>query len=117
MKAIILLAVVGLVLAVGFAVPFNDDDVEAQDNKLKDIADELEDDYEPEDLKRYVAEPKVPHWYIKKFKLVIKYRFETRLIEKHMEVPFIVSFFHHHILYAGHEFSKRSPKDIFCYLN
>ena len=97
MKAIILLAVVGFVLAVGFAVPFNDDDVEAQDNKLKDIADELEDGYEPGDLKRYGAErkkEKTAALVQKESKLVIKYRFETRLIEKHMEVPFIVSFFH-----------------------
>ena len=84
MKAIILLAVVGFVLAVGFAVPFNDDDVEAQDNKLKDIADESVDDYEPEDLKRYGAERKkgkTAGMVQKELKLVVEYRLETRLIE------------------------------------
>jgi len=53
MKAILLLAAVGFVLAVGFSVPFREDDLEARDNKLKDTADELVDDLEPEDLERY----------------------------------------------------------------
>lgn len=55
MKAILLVAVVSFVLAVGFAVPFGDDDLEAQGNELKDIADELADDFERENLKRYDA--------------------------------------------------------------
>lgn len=50
MKAILLVAVVGFVLAVGFAVPYGDDDLGAQENELKDIADELGDDLEREDL-------------------------------------------------------------------
>lgn len=62
MKAILLLAVVGFVLAVGFAVPFADDDLETQDNELKDIADEFADDFEPEDLKRYDANDKSIKW-------------------------------------------------------
>ena len=52
MKAILLLAVVGFVLAVGFSVPFSEGDLEARDNKLKDTADELVEDLEPEDLER-----------------------------------------------------------------
>ena len=56
MKAILLLAVVGLVLAVGFAVSFGDDNLGAQDNELNDIADELRDDFERGDLKRYDEE-------------------------------------------------------------
>jgi len=56
MKAILLLAVVGLVLAAGFSVPFSEDDLEARDNKLKDTADELVNDLEPEDLERYGAD-------------------------------------------------------------
>ena len=55
MKVYLLVAVVGFVLAVGFAVPFGDDDLGAQDNGLRDIADELGDDFEREDLKRYDA--------------------------------------------------------------
>ena len=55
MKAILLVAVVGFVLAVGFAVPYGDDDLGAQENELKDIADELGDDFEREDLERYDA--------------------------------------------------------------
>lgn len=62
MKAILLLAVVGFVLAVGFAVPFADDDLETQDNELKDIADEFADDFEPEDLERYDANDKIIKW-------------------------------------------------------
>ena len=55
MKVYLLVAVVGFVLAVGFAVPFGDDDLGAQDNGLRDIADELGDDFEREDVKRYDA--------------------------------------------------------------
>lgn len=55
MRTILLLAVVGLVLAVGFGDPLADDDLGAQDNGLKDIADELADDFERENLKRYDA--------------------------------------------------------------
>ena len=55
MKAILLVAVVGFVLAVGFAVPYGDDDLGAQEKELKDIADELGDDLEREDLERYDA--------------------------------------------------------------
>ena len=51
MKVILLVSVVGFVLAVGFAVPFSDDDLGAQDNKLRDIAD----DFEQEELERYDA--------------------------------------------------------------
>ena len=55
MKLYLLVAVVGFVLAVGFAVPFGDDDLGTQDNELRDIAGELGDDFEREDLKRYDA--------------------------------------------------------------
>ena len=55
MKAILLVAVVGFVLAVGFAVPFGDDDFGAQDNELRDIADEVGSDFEREVPKRYYA--------------------------------------------------------------
>ena len=51
MKAILLVAVVGFVLAVGFAVPYGDDDLGAQENELKDIADEWANYFEVEDLK------------------------------------------------------------------
>ena len=56
MKATLLLAVAGFVLAVGFSVPFKEDDLEARENTLKDTADELVDDLEPEDLERYGAD-------------------------------------------------------------
>ena len=52
MKAILLLAVVGFVLAVGFAVPFGDDKLGAQDNELKDISDDFRDEFGRDDLKR-----------------------------------------------------------------
>ena len=56
MKVILLVSVVGFVLAVGFAVPFNDyQDLGAQDNKLRDTADELGVDFERDDLERYDA--------------------------------------------------------------
>ena len=55
MKVYLLVAVVGFVLAVGSAVPFGDDDLGAQENRLRDIADELGDDFEREDVKRYDA--------------------------------------------------------------
>ena len=55
MKAILLVAAVSFVLAVGFAVPFGDEDLGAQDNELRGIADELGDDFEREDLERYDA--------------------------------------------------------------
>ena len=58
MKAILLLVVVGFVLAVGFAVPFGDDDLGSKNSELKDIAVELADDFEREDLKRYDANGK-----------------------------------------------------------
>ena len=56
MKATLLLAVAGFVLAVGFSVPFKEDDLEARENTLKDTAGELVDDLEPEDLERYGAD-------------------------------------------------------------
>lgn len=56
MKATLLLAVAGFVLAVGFSVPFKEDDLEVRENTLKDTADELVDDLEPEDLERYGAD-------------------------------------------------------------
>jgi len=62
MRAILLVAVVGFVLAVGFAVRFGDDDLAAQNNELKGIADELADDFEREDLKRYDAGCKRGKW-------------------------------------------------------
>ena len=40
MKTFLLLPFVDFVLAVGLAVPFNEDDLESQENKLDDIADE-----------------------------------------------------------------------------
>ena len=40
MKTFLLLALVGFVLAVGLAVPFNEDDLEHQENELKDIAED-----------------------------------------------------------------------------
>ena len=55
MKLYVLVAVIGVVLAVGFAVPFGDDDLGTQDNELRDIADGLGDDFEQEDLKRFDA--------------------------------------------------------------
>ena len=55
MKVYLLVAVVGFVLAVVSAVPFGDDDLGAQENRLRDIADELGDDFEREDVKRYDA--------------------------------------------------------------
>jgi len=55
MKAIFLVAVVGLVLAVGFTVAFGYDDLGAKNIELKDIADDLADEFEREDLKRYDA--------------------------------------------------------------
>ena len=45
MKTLLLLALVGFVLAVGLAVPFNEDDLESQESELKDIAE----DYGEED--------------------------------------------------------------------
>jgi len=44
MKKFLLLALVGFVLAVGLAVPFNEDDLELQENKLYDIADDNEEE-------------------------------------------------------------------------
>ena len=58
MKAILLVAVVALVLAVTFTVAFDDDDLGAKNNELKDIADELADDFERDYRKRYVADGK-----------------------------------------------------------
>ena len=55
MKTIFLVAVAGLVLAVGFTVAFGFTVLGAPNNELKDIADELADDFEREDLKRYDA--------------------------------------------------------------
>ena len=45
MKTLLLLALSGFVLAVCFAVPFNEDDLESQENELKGIAE----DYGEED--------------------------------------------------------------------
>ena len=45
MKTLLLLALAGFVLAVGLAVPFIEDDLEPQENELKDIAE----DYGEED--------------------------------------------------------------------
>ena len=45
MRTLLLLALAGFVLAVGLAVPFNDDDLETQENELKGIAE----DYGEED--------------------------------------------------------------------
>ena len=45
MKRFLLLAFAGFVLAVGLAVPFSEDDLESQENELKDIAE----DYGEED--------------------------------------------------------------------
>jgi len=44
MKTFLPLALVGFVLAVGLAVPFNEDDLESQENKLDDIAEDYEED-------------------------------------------------------------------------
>ena len=55
MRAILLVAVLGFVLAVDFAVSFGHDDLGARDNELRDIADELGDDFERDDLERYDA--------------------------------------------------------------
>ncbi|KAL9966714.1 hypothetical protein ACROYT_G024831 [Oculina patagonica] len=49
MKTLVLLAVVGFVLSVGFALPFSDN--EGQNDELKDIAADFEDDFEPENRK------------------------------------------------------------------
>ena len=51
MKALLLLAVVGFVLSVGYALPFSDG--EAQNDELKDITADFEDDFETENPKRY----------------------------------------------------------------
>ena len=45
MKTFLLLALTGFVLAVGLAVPFTDDELESQENELKEIAE----DYGQED--------------------------------------------------------------------
>ena len=45
MKTLLLIALAGFVLAVGLAVPFIEDDLEPQENELKDIAE----DYREED--------------------------------------------------------------------
>ena len=45
MKTLLLLALAGFVLAVSLAVPFNEDDLESQENELKSIAE----DYREED--------------------------------------------------------------------
>ena len=45
MKTFLLLALAGFVLAVGLAVPFTDDELESQENELKEIAE----DYGQED--------------------------------------------------------------------
>ena len=45
MKTLLFLALAGLVLAVVLGIPFNEDDQESQENTLKDIAE----DYEEED--------------------------------------------------------------------
>ncbi|XP_078377603.1 uncharacterized protein LOC144660741 [Oculina patagonica] len=53
MKTLLLLAVVGFVLSVGFALPFSDDEAEAQNDQLKDIAADFDDDFEPENPQSY----------------------------------------------------------------
>ena len=62
MKGILLVALVALVLAVGFTVAFGDDDLGAKNNELKDIADEfaddIPDDFERDYRKRYDADGK-----------------------------------------------------------
>ena len=45
MKTFLFLALAGFVLAVSLAVPFTEDDLESQENELKDIAE----DYGEED--------------------------------------------------------------------
>ena len=52
MKTLLLLAVLGFVLSVGFALPFSED--EAQNDALKDIAG----DFETENPNRYDGETK-----------------------------------------------------------
>ena len=44
MKTLLLLTLAGFVLAVGLAVPFNEDDLESQENELKHIAEDYEEE-------------------------------------------------------------------------